>query len=180
MLRLREIARHGLQQCAQRRWVLSFVKSPPGVLARIAAAHRPEGAVALHEYFDHSTWRTAPRCPELEKFVRAAMASWRDQGREPDIPFAVPGWLGELASSCDLSARWSKPRNRTKSNGDGSGRLSKWDGAATYRQLPLFAFGKARNVMLAGASAIGPEEIAMPANCGTASSAPNLSSLPFN
>jgi len=78
------------------RWVLAFVKNPRDVLVRIAAALKPEGVLVLHEYFDYSTWRTAPRCSELEEFVTVVMASWRDHGGEPDIGLAVPGWLQEL------------------------------------------------------------------------------------
>jgi SAM-dependent methyltransferase len=78
------------------RWVLSFVKHPRDVLARIAAALRPGGAIILHEYFDYSTWQTAPYCPEVEEFVRAVMASWRDSGGEPNIGLALPRWLEEL------------------------------------------------------------------------------------
>jgi SAM-dependent methyltransferase len=78
------------------RWVLAFVKNPRALLSRIAAALAPEGAVVVHEYFDYSTWRAAPRCPELEEFVNAVMASWRDNGGEPDIALWLPRWLEEL------------------------------------------------------------------------------------
>jgi SAM-dependent methyltransferase len=78
------------------RWVLSFVRNPRAVLAKIAAALAPGGVIVLHEYFDYSTWRGAPRCPELEEFVSAVMASWRDSGGEPDIALSLPQWLKEL------------------------------------------------------------------------------------
>jgi SAM-dependent methyltransferase len=78
------------------RWVLAFVKNPRDVLARIAAAVRPGGFAVLHEYFDYGTWRAAPRCPELEEFVTAVMASWRANGGEPDIALPILGWLPEL------------------------------------------------------------------------------------
>jgi SAM-dependent methyltransferase len=78
------------------RWVLAFVKDPRVVLARIAAAIAPEGIIVLHEYFDYSTWRAAPPCAELEEFVSAVMASWRDNGGEPDIGLWLPRWLEEL------------------------------------------------------------------------------------
>jgi hypothetical protein len=78
------------------RWVLSFVKQPREVLTRIAAALCPGGAVVLHEYFDYSTWQTAPHSPEMEQFVSAVMASWRDSGGEPNIGLALPRWLAEL------------------------------------------------------------------------------------
>jgi SAM-dependent methyltransferase len=78
------------------RWVFAFVKNPRAVLARMAAALRPEGIIVLHEYFDYATWRAAPRCSELEEFVSAVMASWRDNGGEPDIALSLPRWLEEL------------------------------------------------------------------------------------
>jgi SAM-dependent methyltransferase len=85
-----------LADAAWCRWVLSFVKQPREILARIAAALRPGGVVMLHEYFDYSTWQAAPYCPELEEFVSAVMASWRDSGGEPNIGLALPRWLEEL------------------------------------------------------------------------------------
>lgn len=78
------------------RWVFAFVKNPRAILARIAAALSPDGAIVLHEYFDYSTWRATPRCAELEEFVSAVIASWRDNGGEPDIALSLPRWLEEL------------------------------------------------------------------------------------
>jgi SAM-dependent methyltransferase len=78
------------------RWVLSFVKDPRTVLARVAGSLRPGGAVVLHEYFDYATWRTAPPYPEVDEFVSAVMASWRDNGGEPNVALMVPHWLEEL------------------------------------------------------------------------------------
>jgi SAM-dependent methyltransferase len=78
------------------RWVFAFLTQPREVLSRLAAAIGPAGVVVIHEYFDYSTWRTAPRCPELEEFVNAVMASWRAAGGEPDIALSLPGWLEDL------------------------------------------------------------------------------------
>jgi|HubBroStandDraft_1064217.scaffolds.fasta_scaffold31985_3 SAM-dependent methyltransferase len=86
----------GVADRAWCRWVFSFVKNPRAVLARMAAALAPDGVIVLHEYFDYSTWRAAPRCPELEEFVSAVMASWRANGGEPDIALWLPRWLEEL------------------------------------------------------------------------------------
>jgi len=85
-----------IADCAWCRWVFAFVKNPRALLARIATALALEGSIVVHEYFDYSTWRAAPRCPELEEFVGAVMASWRTQGGEPDIALSLPGWLEEL------------------------------------------------------------------------------------
>jgi SAM-dependent methyltransferase len=78
------------------RWVLSFVKNPNEVLARMAAALRPGGAIVMHEYFDYSTWRTMPPCPEVDRFVSAVMTSWRASGGEPDIALGLPRGLERL------------------------------------------------------------------------------------
>lgn len=86
------------------RWVFCFLTQPRRVLARLAAAVRPGGVIVAHEYFDYSTWRAAPRCTELEDFVKAVMTSWRDAGGEPDIALSLPGWLEDLGFEV-LSAR---------------------------------------------------------------------------
>ncbi len=78
------------------RWVFAFVKSPRVVLSRVAKALKPGGVFVVHEYFDYATWRMAPRCAELEEFVRAVMESWRAEGGEPDIGLELPLWLTEL------------------------------------------------------------------------------------
>ncbi len=78
------------------RWVFAFVKRPRDLLARVQAALRPGATFVLHEYFDYSTWRMAPRCLELEELVNVVMQTWRADGGEPDIGLELPGWLGEL------------------------------------------------------------------------------------
>ncbi len=78
------------------RWVLAFVQRPRDLLARAGRALRPGGVLVLHEYFDYSTWRLAPRCTEMEEFVRTVMESWRAEGGEPDIGLDLPHWLEEL------------------------------------------------------------------------------------
>ena len=78
------------------RWILSFVKRPRDLLARVAGAIRPGGVIVLHEYFEYSTWRFAPRLPDHDKFVRVVMESWRENGGEPDIGLDLAVWLGEM------------------------------------------------------------------------------------
>src|SRR5262249_22326524 len=78
------------------RWVLSFVERPRVLLERIGAALKPGATLVLHEYFDYSTWRMAPRCAEVEEFVQVVMESWRADGGEPDIGLNLPRWLEEL------------------------------------------------------------------------------------
>ena len=78
------------------RWVFAFVKHPRDLLARVGGALKPGGVLVVHEYFDYSTWRLAPRCAEIEEFVSVVMESWRANGGEPDIALNLPLWLEEL------------------------------------------------------------------------------------
>lgn len=78
------------------RWVFSFVKKPHDLLERAVGMLKPGGVFVLHEYFDYSTWRMAPRSSEIEEFVRAVMESWRANGGEPDIGLNLASWLQEL------------------------------------------------------------------------------------
>jgi SAM-dependent methyltransferase len=75
------------------RWVLAFLQRPRDAVEQLATVLRPGGTLAVHEYFDYATWRTAPRSAELEEFVRTVMASWRASGGEPDVGLHLPGWL---------------------------------------------------------------------------------------
>jgi SAM-dependent methyltransferase len=78
------------------RWVFAFVKRPRDLLARLAGALKPGGALVVHEYFHYATWRLTPRSPAFEDFVRTVIESWRSTGGEPDIGLELPRWLEEL------------------------------------------------------------------------------------
>lgn len=78
------------------RWVFAFVNRPRRLLERVHSVLKPGGVFVLHEYIDYSTWRVAPRSPEIEDFVRVVMESWRADGGEPDIGLDLPLWLQEL------------------------------------------------------------------------------------
>lgn len=78
------------------RWVFAFLTRPREIASRLAAGISSGGSLVVHEYFDYATWRTSPRCPELERFVRAVMRSWREAGGEPNIALSLPGWFDDL------------------------------------------------------------------------------------
>lgn len=78
------------------RWVFAFLKQPRTLLEKIQRSLRTGGTLVVHEYFDYSTWRTTPRCPEIEEFVQEVMRNWRSDGGEPDIGLQLPIWLREL------------------------------------------------------------------------------------
>ena len=75
------------------RWVMSFLRRPGMLVGHIHAALSPGARLVLHEYFDYSTWRMAPRAELLETFVRAVMKTWRDNGGEPDVALELPALL---------------------------------------------------------------------------------------
>jgi len=75
------------------RWVLSFLREPEALVARIAAALRPGGTAIFHEYLDYRAWRGAPAFPALERFVVAVVASWRAHGGEADVGLKLPAML---------------------------------------------------------------------------------------
>jgi SAM-dependent methyltransferase len=77
------------------RWVFAFVSRPRDLVARIAAALRPGGALVIHEYFDYRTWSWLQRAPLHDEFVQTVMRSWRANGGEPDIGRPLVGWLEE-------------------------------------------------------------------------------------
>jgi SAM-dependent methyltransferase len=77
------------------RWVFAFLRQPRELLSWVSQSIRPGGVIVIHEYFDYATWRSIPRCSELEEFVSCVMASWRDNGGEPDIALSLPRWLEE-------------------------------------------------------------------------------------
>ncbi len=80
------------------RWVYAFVKRPRPLLEKVVAAVRPGGVLVMHEYVDYRAWRLSPRSPVFEAFVAEVMASWRDEGGEPDIGLDLPRWLEELGA----------------------------------------------------------------------------------
>ena len=75
------------------RWVACFVSSPARLAANIAAALRPGGVIAFHEYIDYESWLLTPRGERHAEFVKEVMASWRDNGGEPNVARQLPRLL---------------------------------------------------------------------------------------
>jgi ubiquinone/menaquinone biosynthesis C-methylase UbiE len=77
------------------RWVFAFVKHPRRLVEQLARWIKPGGAIAIHEYFDYGLWQAAPPSRELDQFVAAVIARWRESGGEPNIGLMLPRWLEE-------------------------------------------------------------------------------------
>ncbi|NOT33332.1 MAG: methyltransferase domain-containing protein [Candidatus Eisenbacteria bacterium] len=75
------------------RWVAAFVTRPDHLIDNLSRALAPGGRAIFHEYVDYRSWRTSPACPVHERFVGEVIASWREQGGEPDIAQQLPALL---------------------------------------------------------------------------------------
>jgi SAM-dependent methyltransferase len=78
------------------RWVLAFMKNPRRLLEQVAGRLKRGGVLVAYEYFDYSTWRLAPRVPEIEELVSVVIESLRADGGEVDVGLDIPLWLNEL------------------------------------------------------------------------------------
>ncbi|HQR43070.1 MAG TPA: methyltransferase domain-containing protein [Gemmatales bacterium] len=88
------------------RWVACFVSSPKILIEKLAGALRPGGVAIFHEYVDYGTWQLLPPRPLQTEFVRQVMASWRQNGGEPDIARQLP----TLLIDCGLRVIQTTPR----------------------------------------------------------------------
>ena len=75
---------------AYARWVLCFVPDPEAVVAGIAAALRPGGRLAVHDYFNYDTMTMAPRRRSHDLAVEATSRAWRAAGGDPDVGQRLP------------------------------------------------------------------------------------------
>ena len=75
------------------RWVLAFVNDPADIVAKMARALKPGGALMIQEYSNYRTWQFAPPAPEMDRFVDAVVSTWRASGGEPDIGLELPKLL---------------------------------------------------------------------------------------
>ena len=75
------------------RWVLAFVNDPAKIVAKMARALKPGGALMIQEYSNYRAWQFAPPAPELSRFVDAVVSTWRASGGEPDIGLELPRLL---------------------------------------------------------------------------------------
>ena len=111
------------------RWVLSFVSRPQALVDSLFKAIRPGGMAIFHEYLNYSTWELAPSQPEFNRFVAAAMSSWRTAGGDPNIGLRLPSMLKhsgfeiihtapivDIVCPTDFTWAWPEAFVRTNSN----------------------------------------------------------------
>lgn len=82
------------------RWIYAFLSRPEALLDQVVARVRPGGVIVMHEYVDYRAWRVSPAQPAFERFVEHVVASWRENGGEPDVGLDLPRWL--TARGCAL------------------------------------------------------------------------------
>jgi SAM-dependent methyltransferase len=90
---------------AYARWLFCWLAEPEVVLARVARALKPGGAVLLQEYLDWGRMKLLPRSRIFELGVEACMESWRQGGGTIDFGTLVP----TLAAACSLEVEHFAP-----------------------------------------------------------------------
>jgi SAM-dependent methyltransferase len=86
------------------RWVFAFVREPEALVREVLSSLRPSGMFVAYEYLNYETWKLIPQVPSFEEFVNVVMATWRDQGGEPNIGRDLPRWC-EAAGAKVVSLR---------------------------------------------------------------------------
>ena len=97
---------------AYARWVLCFVPDPGAVLDGAAALVKPEGRIALQDYFNYEGMRMAPEWTAFNRVRDAAAASWRASGGDPDVMGRMPRLLrksGFVVESLEVDQRLARP-----------------------------------------------------------------------
>jgi SAM-dependent methyltransferase len=72
------------------RWVLCFVRDPAAVVARVARALRPGGALVVMDYAYYQGFAVAPPGPASARVIAAVAESFRGAGGNPDVGRDVP------------------------------------------------------------------------------------------
>lgn len=75
------------------RWVLSFVADPAAIVARLAAALRPGGALVAMDYLHYRSAKMFPASDVLDELFAHFERSNRRRGGDYDRGGALPGWL---------------------------------------------------------------------------------------
>jgi len=94
------------------RWALAWVSNPKAVLKTAYDALKPSGRMVLHEYYDWSTHQTEPKLVGLEKAIKAALRSFKEQEGEIDVGRHLPKMctnLGMKVSSTRLMTKLAQP-----------------------------------------------------------------------
>jgi SAM-dependent methyltransferase len=81
------------------RWVFLFLPDPAAHLAKLSAALRPGGTIAVQDYF-RDTFGLVPRPPDWDALVAADRAFFASQGGDANIGARVPGLFD--AASLDV------------------------------------------------------------------------------
>lgn len=75
------------------RWVLCFVRDPAAVVAHVARALRPGGALVVLDYCHYEALMMAPRSAAMERVIEAVADSFRRSGGNPDVGRDVPAMM---------------------------------------------------------------------------------------
>jgi ubiquinone/menaquinone biosynthesis C-methylase UbiE len=78
---------------AYARWVLCFTPRPAEVVARVAAALKPGGVLAVQDYINWAALSLSPASDAFLRVMPAVGRSWRDHGGDPQIGGRLPAMM---------------------------------------------------------------------------------------
>jgi SAM-dependent methyltransferase len=90
---------------AYARWLFCWLADPLAVLARVARALRPGGALLLQEYVDWGAMRLIPHGPAFARILAGCLASWKAGGATIDFAAELPA----LAPRAGLALEHFRP-----------------------------------------------------------------------
>jgi ubiquinone/menaquinone biosynthesis C-methylase UbiE len=98
------------------RWALAWIPNPKEILLKVKDALKVGGKMVIHEYYDWSTHQTEPKLPGLNKVIKAALKSFKDQEGEIDIGRELPRLFEEIGMkviSSRVMAKMATPNDLT-------------------------------------------------------------------
>lgn len=75
------------------RWLLCYLQNPEELVARVAAALKPGGALAVTDYFNYRAFTVAPRSLAMDRVVAAVEEAWRRRGGDLEIQGRLPAMM---------------------------------------------------------------------------------------
>jgi len=78
---------------AYARWVLCFTPRPEDVVARVAAALKPDGVFAVQDYVNWGALSLSPKSDAFLRVMPAVGKSWRDRGGDWQVGGRLPAMM---------------------------------------------------------------------------------------
>lgn len=80
---------------AYARWVLTFVRRPEEIVARIARSLKPGARLVVKDYSKYDAVQLAPEHPAFVAAIAAVSRSWYDGGGDPNVGARLPRMMAD-------------------------------------------------------------------------------------